>query len=128
MTGTAFSKTPSGTPRPNPKSTALETFKIHSHHQTYEVLEAVGPEKGRSELSPLPWKGKKGLRNRVFVGATFEVSETRFSMAFWSLKKFEPLLMGRFVMGSLTQVLAKLRGKAKTLEITVPKSRKKGLS
>ena len=40
----------------------------------------------------------------------------------------EQLLMGSFLMGSLRKVLANLRGRAKTLEITVPKSRKKGLS
>ena len=36
--------------------------------------------------------------------------------------------MGSFLIGSLRKVLANLRGKGKTLEITVPKSRKKGLS
>ena len=35
-------------------------------------------------------------------------------------------LMGSFSMASLRQVLANLRGKAKTREIIVPKSRKKG--
>ena len=41
---------------------------------------------------------------------------------------FEQLLMGSFLMGSLRKVLANLRGRGKTLEITVPKSRKKVLS
>ena len=36
--------------------------------------------------------------------------------------------MGSFLMGSLRQVLANLRGRAKALGMTVPKSRKKGLS
>ena len=41
---------------------------------------------------------------------------------------FEQHFMGSFLMGSLRKVLANLRGRAETLEITVPNSRKKGLS
>ena len=37
-------------------------------------------------------------------------------------------LMGSFLVGSLQKVLANLRGKGKTLEITAPKLRKNGLS
>ena len=61
-------------------------------------------------------------RARNAAKATAFTPLTKILLSPW----FKQLLMGSFLIGSLRQVWANLRGRAKTLEMTVPKSLKKG--